>query len=435
MNVALKPQVIAKNKIMIVDDEQPILDALKRLFRRQYDVSCFLDARQALEALAKDEFAAIISDMKMPIMSGAEFLASAYSMKPDIPRLLLTGFSDVDDTTRAINQGKITNYVSKPWLNVELKNLVEQAVEQYQLKRSVGQLQEEVKLKNNELEAQNRLLEKKVADRTAKLQKYAQSLKKAQRQQRLLFQDIIEMINLIVEEVTEEHAGHIKRVASHCRLLAEKLGLDRHTVTHCYLAGLMHEIGKVTLDDELIKQTEDQMDKAQRTKSRMHALKGAEILKKVPHLRPISLAVKHQYEHYDGSGFPEHLVGEQIPMAARILAVVNDFDKFIIGRSLGTPVPRHQAIAAIQAQAKNYDPTALATYIELLDLLLDFDEYHTDTCLTVELLEEGMTLSRDLKSQQGAVLLTKDTELNLVTIGKLKQYQKDWDYFFNVFVH
>ena len=100
-----------KLKLMIVDDEVEVLKALKRLFRKDYDVDMYSDPTEALSAVDNNDYSAIISDMKMPKVSGAELLSRAFEVCPDTPRILLTGYSDIDSTAMAINQGKITNYI------------------------------------------------------------------------------------------------------------------------------------------------------------------------------------------------------------------------------------------------------------------------------------------------------------------------------------
>ena len=212
-----------------------------------------------MELLKEHEYAVIISDMKMPLMSGAQLLSQAFNITPDTARILLTGYSDIDSTALAINEGKISNYVSKPWRNEDLKNIVIQACEQYQLKQSVIRLQNELEEKNRQLQDYNEELESKVNARTSSLSHLTDKLKNVNQKQRQLFHDVIEMINLIIEDTTGSDDGHIKRVAAHCRLVAKHLGLDKSSITQAYLTGLMHEIGKVSLPDELVKCTENQL--------------------------------------------------------------------------------------------------------------------------------------------------------------------------------
>lgn len=425
-----------KLKLMIVDDEMEVLNALKRLFRKDFEVESFSDPEAAAQQLSEATYSVIISDMKMPKMSGAELLSKAFDVCPDTPRILLTGYSDIDSTAMAINQGKINNYVSKPWSNDELKNVVLQASEQFQLKQSVMRLEKELQLKNELLRKQNQDLESKVQARTQSLSKLNDKLKSANNRQRSLFYDVIEMINLIIEDTTGGGEGHVKRVASHCRTLAAAMGLEKNQVTQVYLAGLMHEIGKVSLSDTLAKSIENELSRAELVEKQTHAVKGAEILQTVPHLKAIGTAVKHQYERFDGSGVPDHLIGTNIPIASRILTVVNEFDKLVLGRISEQKLSQQQAIDFLKKESKTYfDPEVVKAYVNLLNSEISLDQHNIDLCLGVNMLEPGMHLSQDLLNKQGAVVLTQGTEITPTLIEKLKSYEKEWRYIFNVFVH
>ena len=425
-----------KLKMMVVDDEVEVLNALKRLFRKDFEVVAFSEPEAAAAALAETSFAVIVSDMKMPKMSGAELLSIAYETCPDTPRILLTGYSDIGSTAMAINQGKINNYINKPWNNDDLKNIVLQAAEQFQLKQSVQRLENELKLKNDLLRKQNQDLESKVQERTQSLSNLNEKLKSANDRQRSLFYDVIEMINLIIEDTTGGGDGHVKRVAGHCRMLALEMGLEKNQVTQVYLAGLMHEIGKVSLSDNLAKSIENELTRAELKEKQSHAVKGAEILQTVPHLKAIGTAVKHQYECFDGSGLPDHLIGTNIPLASRILTVVNEFDKLVLGRISSQKLSQSQAIDYLKKESKTFfDPEIVDAYVTLLNSEISLEQHNIDLCIRVDKLEPGMHLSQDLLNKQGGVVLTQGTEITPAVIAKLKAYEKEWRYIFNIFVH
>ncbi|MBD2163800.1 SpoIIE family protein phosphatase [Calothrix membranacea FACHB-236] len=125
---------ICKLKLMVVDDEPDNLDLLYRTFRRDFEVYQANHARAALEILDKEgEMAVIISDQRMPEMNGTEFLSRTVERFPDTIRILLTGFTDVEDLVDAINSGQVFKYITKPWNPQRLKALVEQATDTYRL--------------------------------------------------------------------------------------------------------------------------------------------------------------------------------------------------------------------------------------------------------------------------------------------------------------
>ncbi len=126
----MKSQANSKPKILVVDDEPDNLDLLYRTFYRDYKVLRATSGPAALDLLSQEgEVAVIISDQRMPMMSGTEFLSLTATQYPDIIRIILTGYTDVEDLVEAINAGKVFKYVTKPWEAEELKAVVRQALD------------------------------------------------------------------------------------------------------------------------------------------------------------------------------------------------------------------------------------------------------------------------------------------------------------------
>lgn len=133
----MSDQVKQKPKILVVDDEPDNLDLLYRAFRREYVVLRAESGHAALELLEQEgDIAVIISDQRMPGMSGTEFLSQTATRYPDIIRIILTGYTDVEDLVEAINAGKVFKYVTKPWDDYELKAVVQQAVDTHNVLRA-----------------------------------------------------------------------------------------------------------------------------------------------------------------------------------------------------------------------------------------------------------------------------------------------------------
>ena len=123
-----------KTKMLVVDDEPDNLDLLYRTFRRDFNVLRAESGVAALEVLANEgEVAVIISDQRMPEMKGTEFLSKTVPQFPDTMRIILTGFTDVEDLVEAINSGQVYKYITKPWDPNELKQVVQRAAETYEL--------------------------------------------------------------------------------------------------------------------------------------------------------------------------------------------------------------------------------------------------------------------------------------------------------------
>ncbi len=123
-----------KRSILLVDDEANILGSLRRLLRREkYELLTATSAEEGLKILEQKEVNLIISDQRMPGMQGVEFLKKAMELYPDTIRIILSGYTDVDTVTAAINEGRVYQFILKPWNDEELKITIKGALEQYKL--------------------------------------------------------------------------------------------------------------------------------------------------------------------------------------------------------------------------------------------------------------------------------------------------------------
>lgn len=150
---ALAMDIRNKHPLLIVDDEPEVLNSLRSLFRRHYTVLMAERPDAALNLLKEKEVHVIISDQRMPGMNGTEFLTRVRDQHPDVIRLMMTGYTDINSVIEAINRGHIYRYISKPWDTGELEVVVRQATEQYELlterKRLLRELEEANQLKAN----------------------------------------------------------------------------------------------------------------------------------------------------------------------------------------------------------------------------------------------------------------------------------------------
>jgi signal transduction histidine kinase len=146
--------------ILVVDDEIDNLDLLKRTFRREYNVHTANSAMEALKLLENREFAVIVSDQRMPEMTGVELLQRAREKYPLTIRILLTGYTDINALVDAINMGHVYRYVTKPWSREEIVMTVKRAVEHYETTKQNFRLLDELKIKNEQLENSYRELKR-----------------------------------------------------------------------------------------------------------------------------------------------------------------------------------------------------------------------------------------------------------------------------------
>ncbi len=140
-----------KHKILCIDDEQDIVDALYRLFRKDYEVFTATSGSEGLQLLKENKISVIISDQKMPEMSGVETLKKSIAIDPDCVRILLTGYTDIESVIESINSGEVYRYITKPWDPIDLVNTVNKSVEKYEIKSELKEKNRQLKQAFDEL--------------------------------------------------------------------------------------------------------------------------------------------------------------------------------------------------------------------------------------------------------------------------------------------
>ena len=354
--------------LLLVDDEPNVLKALKRLFRSEdYRLHLAKNGTEGLEVLKREPIDLIISDMRMPQMDGAEFLAKAAEQWPEAIRILLTGFADIESTIAAVNKGKIYSYCSKPWEDHELKTLVGHALEQKRLQDERQELFKIINRKNSELKDLNAHLEDKVEQRTAQLKKSLQCIDQAHNALKKQYTDSIKAFAKIIEMRPGIKSGRGKYIAEHARKVAHHMGMGDADARSVLYAGLLLQIGKMSLPDELLAQPYHSMSYTDKKLYLQHPLEGRTLLKGIGPLKEASELIYHQYEHYDGSGSPNALAGREIPLGSRILAVVRDYVSYLDSSITGESMLIEQVKNHLSAQkGRTYDPEVVDTFLNIL---------------------------------------------------------------------
>ena len=166
-----------KHRVLLVDDEEKILHSLQRLLRKEgYQLLIASSGAEGLKVLEGNDVHLVISDQRMPQMSGTEFFATVKEQYPDAIRIILTGYTDVDSITESINKGHIYKFFLKPWNDQNLKLEIKSALEQYDLIQANRRLNERVLEQNEELKRINENLEMMVKKRTMELEIQNQAL-------------------------------------------------------------------------------------------------------------------------------------------------------------------------------------------------------------------------------------------------------------------
>lgn len=364
---------IHKATLLCVDDEPNILSALRRVFRSKgYQVLVAGSGDEGLDTLAHQPVDLVISDMRMPGMNGAQFLAQVAERWPMIMRLLLTGYAEVDAAIDAVNSGHIYGYYSKPWEDMELCLAVENAIRQKRLSEEKEHLLKELTERNQQLKTLNANLDKEVQVRTLQLQTALGKIKTAHQELKRQYSDTVRVFSRFVGLREGSFTGHARRVAERAQTLAKTLGMSAEEQQDLLFAGLLSQVGKLTLADRLVNTPLNLLKKSDRDSFMQHAATAGMVLKEIGTMQRASGLIAQQFEAYDGSGVPGGVAGEEIPLGARILAVVRDYDLYLEGRITGHPMSACEAQDQLRRlRKKKYDPAVVDALLTLVGKVKD----------------------------------------------------------------
>ena len=354
---------MAAHAVLFVDDEINILKALQRLLRHEsWTVLTASRASEALELLERSPAQVVVSDQRMPEMSGVDLLSAIRTRHPDVVRMMLTGYTEMNVAVEAINRGEIYRLITKPWNDEELKATLRQAFDHHDLKNEIKRLNQVTREQNLKLQDMNRNLEGKVRERTKQLADKHHELRIA----------YVQTIRTLAEAVDAKDAytrGHSERVGVYASKMARELGLPRDLIERVYISGLLHDVGKIGVRDAVITKP-DRLTPEEYEEIKAHPEIGARILQPVAFLSDVVECVRHHHEWFDGSdkGYPSRLRGDAIPLPSRIILVADTVEAMTSDR----PYRRGLNLDAVMAELRKYagsqfDPACADVMLRLLE--------------------------------------------------------------------
>ena len=296
----------AEARGLYVDDEPSLCRAFARLFRQDAHVvvATASSPQEALTLLGTQRFDVIVSDLRMPGMSGIELLAKGRRLHPDMRRLLVSGFADFDSALDAINEVGVDRMLTKPWDIGELRSAVHGAAEHACLQRENNRMTAELRRRGEELAAINQSLDLLVEERTSNL---------------------LDGLVSALDMRDSETQWHSRRVGRYARRLAEAYGITGRELDDIERGATLHDIGKIGVRDAVLLKP-GPLDEAEWVEMKRHPALGYEILRGIGFLERARLIPLHHQEKFNGGGYPAGLKGEEICIGARIFAVVDTYD-------------------------------------------------------------------------------------------------------------
>lgn len=377
----------SKVKILVVDDEKEFLISLEEILSEELGAHILTaeNAADAMEIAVDENPTLIICDNYMPGEDGFAFCKKIKSHKElgYIPFIILTSASELNNLVRGLDTGA-DDYITKPFQIEELLSRVRAHIR-------VGQLKLELKNDKLELERLNKQLEEGLFGAIDLL---------------------TQLIGLRVPNAT----ARARRAATLAEWMGSRLSLNDEKLQYTSIAARLHEIGKIQLNDELLKKEPYRLDETDKKKMEQFPVFGHLIVSTIPQLRKVALYLRYQMENYDGTGYPDRLLREEIPLPARILRGINVVESLAAQPETTT----EQMVHAIQKMRSTVlDPRISQMLVEYIQRVQS--DHWQDNKQVVGLfeLQEGMVIAEDICTGSGVKLLNKDTKITIPIIERL----------------
>ncbi len=331
-------------RIVVVEDDPAVSKLLSTLLTQaSFDCATASSGEEALVALQREPFDAVVSDVRMPGISGLDLLAEVRRQHPHVAFLVVTGVDDIRVGIRAMTAGA-DDYLVKPFQEDAVISSLRRALEKKRLER--------------EVEEYRQRLEHMVADRTRELQAALWQLERS-------YEHTLEALGAAIDLRDSETAGHSRRVCRYSVEIAKRMGLTGSPLKSLARGAYLHDIGKLGVPDGILLKP-GPLTSEEWKLMKQHAQAGYDFVKEIPFLADAAEIILTHHERYDGSGYPRSLKAEQIPLGARIFAVADTLDAMTSDRPYRRALPFREAWETIQRESgRLFDPQVVAAFLAL----------------------------------------------------------------------
>ena len=334
----VEEQDVKNYKILIIDDEETIRDLFfQSLSNIGYQCETAEQGKIGLEMVKSgNQYDAVLLDVHMPVLNGIDTLREIKKLDPDISIIMVSASVDIDHVRTALKEGAY-DYIFKPFNVVEVETVIKRAIER------------SILIKQNKDYQRN--LEEKVKKQTLELVK--------------LYAGTLEAMVLALDLREKETGYHSYRVTEYALTLARKLELSENDLSIIAKGALLHDIGKIGVPDSILLKPEE-LDEEEWAIMKEHPKLGYDLLKNIDFLEESAQIVLHHHERFDGTGYPVGLVGDQIPIGARIFAIVDTLDALTSQRVYKPAYSFEESVEKIsEASGKQFDPYLVETFMDL----------------------------------------------------------------------
>jgi putative two-component system response regulator len=349
-------------KVLIADDEIGPRESLRMILKPHYNVFTVESGYAAIQMVQQMELDVVTLDLKMPGISGIETLREMRRLDPDVMVIVITGYGTLQSAIDSIRFG-VFDYIAKPFNVPEIIQIIEKSV---QRKRLNGRIKEFLNSLREEPSDDTRV-------HTGLLLQNGLAGIASQQWNEMGLSDnhnCLEFAKVLVSTLEEKDpytSGHSSRVCYYSDVVSRRLSLHPRERDEIQIASYLHDIGKVGISDRFINK-KGTLTSTDWAIIRQHTKKSIELLAPLRLSANILSFIQHHHEHFDGTGYPDGLAGDQIPLGARIIAISDAYDSMTSARPYRKPLPNFEARNELRKwSGKQFDPQLVSTFSEIIE--------------------------------------------------------------------
>ncbi len=316
-----------KRKVLVVDDELGPREALRMILGEDYDVSVASGGLEARDNFLNKEYDLMIMDIKMPDINGIDLLTEVKTKSPETEVIMITAYASVDTATDALRMGAL-DYIIKPFDTSSVLEAVQKG-----LSRRDDSLS--IKTRLQELQIANKVLEERIDDAFKNIQSH--------------FQETVDSLVEAVDAKDSYTKGHLKRMSKFALLLGKEANLSQEELGLIQHAAVLHDIGKIGVPEAILLK-KDTLSREEFEIIKKHPVIGARIISPVQSFKEVVPLVLYHHERFDGTGYPDGLKGNRIPLGARIIGIADAIDAMLTER----PYARAKTVDEVRKELQQF---------------------------------------------------------------------------------
>lgn len=415
--------------LLIVDDEPNVVSSVSRSLRsRPFAIHTAHSGAEALDVMQHASIDLVLCDSRMPGMDGPTLLREIGQQWPDVMRILFTGFDDNAQTIKAINEGRIFRYISKPWDEQVLIEAIDQALSFQSLERDRARLLQLTHDQNEALQQANATLESRVAQRTAELSAATEQLSVANKALKQSYVTATELFSSLLSQRLPPSRKTNEIVIRLVRDFCTRKKYAQKFTDDLIMAAALYNVGKLTWTDPLIALPPETMSFEQRQRYREYPVTGERLLLPLEAAQDAAQIIRHHQERWDGTGFPDALAGDAIPLGSRILKLAVDIVEIRMGMVASRKVPLEELLDSLPEYAgRLYDPVLAEAFVHMVREREKIAKRANEsvTTHTTDSIRPDMVIARNLLAQDGMLLLREGTVITPRLIAKLQGFEEN----------